>query len=146
MRNAQPGSSRHSSTVRSMTRAPGSSPCSRRWLSVLVSTSRAPRRIAATVCSGDSLRTPARDAARTSSIPMGDSMADGARTRCRESPSSAELDLLDLAGPTVDLDLGHDGTGDQVRGRAVLVAVVAVVVAVVVTVVVVVVPAGPDGA
>ena len=37
MRVADAGSSRHSSTVRSMTSAPGTSPCRRRWASVRAS-------------------------------------------------------------------------------------------------------------
>src|SRR4051794_20151008 len=66
------GPSRHSSTVRSMTTAPGSrsrgsSPWRRRWRSVRVSTTSAPRAAAAIVSWGLSRRTPARLAESSSS-------------------------------------------------------------------------------
>src|SRR3954454_16997351 len=69
MRHGDDGSSRHSSTVRSTTSAPGNSPCTRRCDSVRVSMTRAPRSIAATSSSGVSRCTPTRLAASTSSIP-----------------------------------------------------------------------------
>src|SRR4051794_21348271 len=77
----------------------------------------------------------------------------GAQDRGADSDGSLRLPklyLLDPSGPAVDLDLRHDGAGNQRRGGivrpnsvVVLVAVVAVVVAVVV---VPAVAAGPKGA
>ena len=69
IRQAPAGSSRHSRTVRSMTIAPGRSPCVRRWASVRVSTSSAPRATAAAVSRGVSRSSSARLAASTSSTP-----------------------------------------------------------------------------
>src|ERR687888_712356 len=62
------GSSRHSSTLRSMTIAPGTSPCSARWAAERVSTSRAPPAIAAAASRGSSRRSRARARSRSWSI------------------------------------------------------------------------------
>src|SRR4051794_33396341 len=76
----------------------------------------------------------------------------GAQDRGADSDGSLRLPklyLLDPSGPAVDLDLRHDGAGNQRRGGIVRpnsVVVLVVVVAVVAVVVVPAVAAGPKGA
>jgi len=69
MWSAPAASSRHSSTVRSMTSTPGISPWFFRWVSVRVSTTIAPRAAAASVCCGVRRDKLARAFARSVAIP-----------------------------------------------------------------------------
>src|SRR5207248_1735018 len=74
--------------------APGSSPCSARWVSVRVSTTSAPRRLAARASTGDSLVTPARAFERSASTPvslMGDRPSVVGQS-CRETPAVEEFE------------------------------------------------------
>src|SRR3954471_20558069 len=107
------GSSRHSSTVRSMTTTPGSrsrgsSPCRRRCVSVRVSTTSAPRAAASMTSFGPSRRTPARLAVSNSSSVMPFTLAgvrqDGPVGRGRRT-AGALLVALTL----VSCSSGHSG-------------------------------------
>src|SRR3954447_25540298 len=107
------GSSRHSSTVRSMTTTPGSrsrgsSPCRRRCTSVRVSTTSAPRAAASITSCGPSRRTPARLAVSNSSSVMRSTLAgvrqDGPVGRGRRT-AGALLVALTL----VSCSAGHSG-------------------------------------
>ena len=107
------GSSRHSSTLRSMIIAPGISPCSARWAAGRMSTRSAPRSTATKVSSGSSRRSRARAAASRSSMPVepggGATNAGAVRSSARSPLHPGLLDGHHVQAAGADPVAGHGG-------------------------------------